>query len=243
MKEIIKTAYHIFSGYKAARPLDICTDCCMDINNEALLASLPVRDIPQNLLSEYNDGASTDKTPVSELKHFLPRYIELVSHFQFPSHSAELSFRRLTPFDKSEWTPVELKFLHTFSLEYFKHCLSVYPLPIEYTGIDSILIMLWRGSFNLDAILKYWADNNSIESTLHFQYLYFKIFNQINYHKLSTAFSDNFISLKIISWINHTDIKRNFSTSIEDIFMNNSIQIAPHDLEQLNVLYDILKAR
>ncbi|TYZ05886.1 hypothetical protein FY528_20265 [Hymenobacter lutimineralis] len=154
MKEIIKTAYRIFSKYKAARPLDICTECCMNINNEALLASLPVHDIPKDLLGKYNDEASTGKTPISELKHFLPRYIELASHFQFPSHSPELSFKRLTPFDKSEWTSAELTFLNRFSLEYFKYCLSIYPLPTEYEGIDSILIMLWLGSFDIDTLLE-----------------------------------------------------------------------------------------
>src|SRR5688572_27830894 len=142
MKEIIEKSYQIFSKYKVVRPLDVCTqECCMKIEDERLLASLPVGEIPKQLLRVYNDSASTAKTPIEELKHFLPRYIELISNFDFPTHSAEIAFRRLEPFDKSEWTNEEIKFLSLFSIEYFKHCLKTYPLP-DNEKIDSIIIML-----------------------------------------------------------------------------------------------------
>lgn len=61
MEEIIKEAYSLFENYKAQRPLDICTDCCMDKKDEGVLANLPVKEIPKSLLMEYNDGGATEK--------------------------------------------------------------------------------------------------------------------------------------------------------------------------------------
>lgn len=63
MKETVDLAYEIFSKYRTDRPLDLCTDCCMKIEEEEeeLLASLPVREISVELLSEYNDSAKQRK--------------------------------------------------------------------------------------------------------------------------------------------------------------------------------------
>ncbi|MEM6262875.1 MAG: hypothetical protein AAGI38_10235 [Bacteroidota bacterium] len=144
MEEIIKEAYSLFENYQAQSPLDICTDCCMDKKDEGVLASLPVKEIPKSLLMEYNDGAATAKTPINELKHFLPRYIELIVNFDFPSHSTEISLKRLKPFDREEWTSDEIEFLEKFAFTFFKKCISIHPLP-KSEVIDSILIMFWRG--------------------------------------------------------------------------------------------------
>lgn len=128
----------------------------MKPEDEAKLASLPVRQIPKDLLADYNDGAKPNKTTIEEVKHFLPRYLDLIAQFQFPTHSAELSFSRLIPFDKTEWTKQELDLLNQFTIEYFKHCLSIYPLPSFNDRIDTILIMLWKAGFNVGNLLTIW---------------------------------------------------------------------------------------
>src|SRR5262245_29372956 len=109
LEEIIEQSYRLFATYKVTRPLDVCTDdCCMSPADEARLATLPVKSIPKELLEEYNDEAKPEKTRIDEVKHFLPRYLDLIGQFQFPTHSTELSFSRLVPFEKSEWTSDEL---------------------------------------------------------------------------------------------------------------------------------------
>ncbi|MBO9566081.1 MAG: hypothetical protein J7621_25120, partial [Niastella sp.] len=129
LQETIELAYRIFRHYPAMRPLDVCTEgCCMEPAGEERLAIMPVQEIPLSLLMEYNDGAKSSKTPTGEVKHFLPRYFELVSNFQFPSHSTELSFCRLAPFDQQEWTADELEVLNSFAIEFFRKCLHAYPI-------------------------------------------------------------------------------------------------------------------
>lgn len=80
----------------------------MDLKDEERLANYKVRDISLDLLREYNDGAHTAKTPVEEIKHFLPRYIEFITQFKFPTHSEEICFRLFSPFYENEWTEQEL---------------------------------------------------------------------------------------------------------------------------------------
>ena len=89
----------------------------------------------------YNDGAHSEKTPLAELKHFLPRYLELVSQFDFPSHSAEIALKRLKSLNQTAWSEGELNLLTAFASDYFRYCLSMYPLE-GGERIDSILIML-----------------------------------------------------------------------------------------------------
>jgi hypothetical protein len=158
----VHKAYDLFSKYRVERPLDVCTQsCCMKPEDEGRLAALPVRQIPVELLAEYNDSARPVKTRIKEVKHFLPRYLELIGQFQFPAHSTELSFSRLIPFDKSEWSGEELTLLDEFSKLFFKNCLSSYPIPSLSDNITSILI-LFRGVdfdlhelFDIQSLLKY----------------------------------------------------------------------------------------
>jgi len=238
MKEIVNEAYNLFENYKAKSPLDICTDCCMDKKDEGLLASLPVKDIPKSLLIEYNDGAATEKTPINELKHFLPRYIELIGNFDFPTHSTEIALKRLEPFDSEEWSSDEKEFLKKFSLIFFKKCLSTYPLP-KNEAIDSILIMFWRGQFKLTELLNNWESDKSLSSTLHFKDLYFEGFKQKNPSKMSSAFGEEEISKILRDWIDKKEVQTHFKENIEKIIMDE-VQLDEFDLNQLNILYEIL---
>ncbi|MES2732348.1 MAG: hypothetical protein V4714_11380 [Bacteroidota bacterium] len=241
LKETVEKLYEQFSTYKAVRPLDICTYCCMSIENEELLASLLVREIPKDLLAEYNDGASTAKTPIDELKHFLPRYLELISQFEFPTHSAEIALRRLTPYDETEWSEQELKLLRQFSLDYFEYCLAVYPLP-EYIQIDSVIIMLWHSQFEIKDLLLLWETDKSKESILHYKDLMFYGFKQHNPSKLNNPFGGKPIYDFLRQWLDKEEVIKHFSGAIEEIILQEESLEEP-DLDELNLLYEILASK
>lgn len=86
-----------------------------------LLAILPVKDIPKDLLMDCYDSAAAGKTLIDELKHFLPRYIALIVNFDFPYHSTELYLNRIEPFHKAEWTNNELEFWENLQLHFMKN--------------------------------------------------------------------------------------------------------------------------
>ena len=239
LSDIVDEAYKLFANYLAARPLDICTECCMTEQDEAKLSALPVNQIPKDLLSDYNDGARTHKTNIEEVKHFLPRYLELVSRFEFPTHSAELSFSRLTPFDSTEWKQRELDMLGEFSQVYFKHCLTLYPLPCNNADITNILIMLWKGCFDIHEILQIWKNEKTKESLLHFRDLYFYGFDEWNRSKIRSPFGDKDLAEILASWMDEASVREHFSKTIEDLIMTTDT-IAEADLNELNTLYEIL---
>jgi len=240
LEEIIKNSYELFSNYEANSPLDICTECCMSKENEGLLASLSIKEIPVKLLSEYNDGASTEKTPINEVKHFLPRYLDLIGKFEFPSHSTEISLKRLTPFNKTEWKEEEKILLKKFALVYFKKCLSIYPLP-NNESIDSIIIMFWRGQFEIIELLSIWEKETTKESILHFRDLYFLGFKNKNKSKLSNAFGEKEISLIVRGWIDDKKVKQHFSSTIEELIMEGE-NLTEEDLNYIELLYKMMKS-
>lgn len=242
LPEIIDKSYRIFSKYYPTGQLDICTDCCMTPDAAAKLASLPVRQIPKDLLAEYNDGAKPEKTRIEEIKHFLPRYFDLVGQFEFPTHSTELSFSRLIPFDKTEWTKEELELLSQFPKEYFKHCLSVYPIPSFNDKVDTILIMFWRAGFDISDLLTIWEKEKTKESTLHFRDLHFHGFDQYNQTKLFSAFGDKELADILRTWLDTETVKQNFADTIEYLIMAKS-DLADTDINELNLLYDIIRTK
>lgn len=240
MKETVEKAYELFSKYRADRPLDVCTDeCCMKVEDEGLLASLPVRQIPVDLLRVYNDSAKPDKTRIEEVKHFLPRYLDLISEFNFPTHSTELSFSRLTPFDKSEWTETELEILEIYSKEFFRKCLNTYPIPSFNDRIENIIVMFWRADFQIDKLLEIWEQTDSLESVLHFNELYFQGFNDYTNNKISSAFADNKIGEIMTNWMESENIKVVFKERIEKLILGD-FDIDEKTLNELNLLYEIV---
>lgn len=242
LKELIDKAYIIFSNYCVTRPLDVCTDeCCMKIEDEGRLASLPVRNIPVELLAEYNDSAKPEKTRIEELKHFLPRYLELTAEFKFPSHSAELSFSRFTPFTREEWTEPELELLEIFSETFFQHCLKTYPLPSFNNNIDGMLIMFWKAGFvNIDKLLKIWELHEDLSGLLHFNELVLYGFESYNRTKLLNAFADTELSEKLLTWTQREQTKRVFEGRIERAIMDEPT-LETQALNELSLLYEIVR--
>ncbi|MFK7784466.1 MAG: hypothetical protein AB8B56_05115, partial [Crocinitomicaceae bacterium] len=177
---------------------------------------------------------------IDELKHFLPRYMELISDFQFPSHSTEVALRKFESLKKADCTEEEAAFLKEFSLVFFKKCLSVHPLP-EGETIDSILIMFLHGKFDLSALFKSWIDTDSVPSTLHFIDLWFDGFYQTNTEKMTNPFGDKKLAIELRSWITQKDTRAAFSSRIEQLVMND-VEMDYFESIRLNMVYDMLNA-
>lgn len=221
MSYVVAKAYEIFSGYNVNLPLDVCTECCMKTIDAERLSTYEVSDIPLELLMEYNDQVSSGNTQSSETKHFLPRYLELVYSFDFPSHSLELTFRRMEPFLAEDWTNRELLFLKEFSAVYFDGCVSQYPLPDSLMLID-VLIMLWKKPFSPLSLLEAWRQDKSVSSMLHFKDLWYEGFKSKRGNVLLNTFATREISKEVKSWLDERATIYWAMESIENIIMNNT---------------------
>jgi hypothetical protein len=240
--DILDNAYKVFARYQPPRPLDICTECCITPEEEMRLASSPVKEISRDLMAGYNDGARTAKTSIEEVKHFLPRYLELISNFEFPSHSVELSLARLSPFEPSEWTAAELELLESFSREYFRKCLSLYPIPAMYRGMDSILIMFRKSGLNAMDLLDVWYGETSEQSLLHFRDLFLEGFDPYDSSKLRSPFDDETLARNIRTWLSSEKTRVHFSERIEEQILGNA-ELKEEDVRDLNLLYEIVRFR
>lgn len=241
LKAIIEKSYDVFSPYKVSKPLDVCTVCCMTEDEENRLISLGVRFIPFDLLYSYNTAAKTAKPNIDEFKHFLPRFLELTAEFQYLSHSVELTFGRFDYYGESEWTPPEKELLSEFAVEFFRYCLSVYPLP-DFEKIDSILVMLSKAYIDIDKILSLWMEKPARTSLLHFNDLIQSGNKQHRPFHLNNPFDHLNLSDKIARWLNATNFDQSFTDVIEEMIMNPE-NLEESTLRDLSWTYDIIKMK
>jgi hypothetical protein len=238
LQSLLTKAYQLFAHYPASEPLDICTACCMEPQEAQRLAKMPVSEIPMDLLRIYTNGAKTDRTPPAELKHFLPRYLELIAQFNIPSHSVEIVLQRLERLSPSEWTPAERQLLNDFADAFWKKCLSQYPLPNGDT-IDGFLIMFYKGGFELTPLLQLWQQTHGDTALLHYRDLALLGFQ---HHKsspgLQNSFADAWVSQQLYDWAFGTAANTHFSVAIEQAILANTLPEA--DLADLNWLYELL---
>jgi hypothetical protein len=240
MENLIEKAYQTFAKYKLKEPVDVCTECCMSKSDAELLQNINLKDASKDLIYEYNTGASTELTPINEVKYFLPRFMELALNFDFPSHSSELTFRRLEQHSHDEFEIEEKHLLKEFSETYFLECLRTYPLP-DYETIDNIIVMLGKGNFDLDNIFKIWEVNITLESTLHLCSLYFDGFNGNPDYKLDNPFADQITSEKTGKWLKGKALKLNFDTVIHKIIKEEKIELSEYMKNNLRNLLGIIE--
>lgn len=236
MKEIIEKAYKLFSSYRADTPLDICTECCINEEELRILLTSSIREIPQDVLMTYNNGANTGQTPVAENKYFLPRYLDLISQFKYPSHSEEITIQRLNSIKKEDWMSEELQLLEDFSLAFFSSCLSQYPMP-EFSTTDSVLTMFWNAKLDIGRLLELWSNQSNKEALLHYKDLMFDGFKRNNEYELSNGFSDSKLGKVIGEWARNPAVRSHFVKLYEELLMND-VEFDSNEHVQLDVIYN-----
>ncbi len=199
MLEIIENAYQIFGKYKLKQDLDVCTHCCVTQEEKLELEKQYLKEISHDLIYLHNTAATSNKPPIEEFKYFLPRYLELISKNKFPSHSIELSLKRIKHYEKEEFTKEELIVIEEFCLKYFEQTISNYPSP-ENEGIDSILIMLYDANCDMNKILHKWKNDNSETGNRHFaDFVNHGLSKRVN--KINNPFSNNKLDRIIENWL------------------------------------------
>lgn len=235
---IVNRLYQQFAIYDAHLPLDVCTHCCMFPEDVTLLANCPVRSIPKALLQEYVNGASSHKTPTDELKHFLPKWFELIANFDFPSFAVEITIQRFATISKEEWTDTEFQLVNEFLREFFIQCLLLYPLPNQ-VGIDEILIMFWKGNFDIVPILDLWSCGTTTESILHYKDLVLYGFKANKNCKMTNSFAPADLSLLLWEWVYSSEVKRHFAEMIENVVLADA-PLDNYETAELEWVYTII---
>lgn len=231
LRSVIDRAYMLFKRYKAAKPLDACTACCMSEQQENALVSLSTKSIPAELLYDYNTAAKPDKLSPKEYRHFLPRYLELIAEKQFLSHSVELSFCRFDYFTRSDWNEDELALFEDYARELFRHYLASYPIdPIEQ--IDGPLIMLTKAYVGVEKILEQWKFHPSRASVLHLN----DLLHKGEQFRWKFTFDEQGIGPRIEAWLKGTEFDNRFKGILEDMIMQPG-ELTEHIQGELSTTY------
>lgn len=216
LDDLLETAYKTFAAYPAPENLGCQCPMCRLGESQSRLRAMAVREIPDELLWHYHFAAHAEKTPVVEIKHFLPRYLELVSRFQFDHFWTEIALDRLT-FARGEWTAEERSLLDTWAREFFLCCLTQYhdselaPGAPYIENIVDIVIMLAHGNFDIKPLLDAWAKEMHISALLHFKDLLLWGFNEdMSALENSFATDDQPLCAALAEWVRRPDVMAHF---------------------------------
>ncbi len=241
LDDIVEDAYQVFAGNKPSEELDACTACCMTEANASLLRSLPLRKIPLEPLYEYQDAAKPNKLNLSELKYFAPKYLEFIKNRQYPSYEPLLSLTRFGYFTKSDWSSEEWRVLNDFSKVFFREFINSRDSGTFATPIE-ILLMFYKGNFDVHGLLKEWEESSSNENLLRFNQLLEEIkFTKNGENKVRDAFSDDTFSEIICNWLFSESIKEKVKVQIENAIMNPDQSLSEDERETLSWKYEIVK--
>ncbi|MFT3682318.1 MAG: hypothetical protein QM791_18825 [Ferruginibacter sp.] len=220
LESIVEEGYELFSKYRLSGKLDVCP-CCVSLEEQDQLVKTPVAKIGVELLGIYNNSAMAEVIDANELKYFLPRILELVSLFDFPSHSTEIALSRIGYISKQKWTEEENSFLTKFMKAVFRNCLDLYPLENE--SLVSIIIMFSKTGFDIRWVTEEWVNMTGLNPLLHFVET---IENEITTSrkgklKIDNAFADERMEF-LAGWLQNRATIKIFKERIEDFLVNKN---------------------
>ena len=243
LQEIIDAAYELFVPYPVGATLEVCKVCCVSDAEEQELLRTPLRTVSAAVLDAgyLSSARSGSEREHQELKHFLPRLLELVAQFDFPRHSTEITFSRLDLHRPTWWPAPERALLQTFAEVFFTECLGRYPLP-DGSSLTEILIMFGLGHFDLTHLLATWAAARSQSSALHTKdFLLHEIqFGRASHHKLQNPFSEPHINAAVAAWLNDIPTLQRLVSQLEHHIVHNST-LDDAALSELSLAYEVLQ--
>ncbi|MGL4395904.1 MAG: hypothetical protein ACRCS9_05135 [Hyphomicrobium sp.] len=176
--DVVAEAYRVFDAYRIGGDLFVChCNCCMTEEVEHELVTTPLRQIPSSLLAEYTNSAHgyDDGRIATELRYFLPRYLELIAAADPPdTMGLDICLRRLRDADyRRNWPADEARVLDDFFEALMAHCVLSVDLvdwpagPFAAFDIDSVLTVTVTAGGNLQRVLAAWEAAPDPAAALH----------------------------------------------------------------------------
>ena len=232
---IVSKSYSIFKYPRPVAITNVCTTCCLSSEDARKLLTLPLNEIPVELINEYNDGAQAIIYDMKEFKYFLPRYLDLIQNFEFTSViDLSLSLKNLSFKNELFWkNKDEVTIIKQFSIAFFKKYLKEDLNKFEGNFAD-ILNLFFTAQISIEPLLDIVKNNLTNKGISDIAEL---LVNGISFRKMriSSSFIDEELSTIIIKWI--TENKLLFYKYIEIYIMNKSNDDRS---TQLSNMYDFL---
>jgi hypothetical protein len=181
LRAAVETAYGVFASYDLRGGLEVCRcNVCVAPQQEKLLATTPLRDIPATLLAEYTSSAhSWNERVADQLRYFLPRYFDLLALGDEPydgNIGIEICLVRLGGADwRSSWARAELDAIDGFFTALLRAALrSPHPALAKSRGkaspdensVEDLLCMMALAGADLPALLAQWDAADDLNAEL-----------------------------------------------------------------------------
>lgn len=236
LANIVSKAYTVFDYPRPLSITNVCTYCCVSAEDARKLITLPLNEIPVELINEYNDHAQATHYNMEEFKYFLPRYLDLIQHFQFSSATdISLSLKNLNFNNVLYWQKTEEKeMIEEFASAFITKCLAQPLLPDGERMID-LLNMFHTAQVPIAPLLDIWKTKINVHGMEMISTLLIYETNEKG-TRISGAFVSRELSDLVLQWIRSN--KQLFLEFIEDFIMNSNNK---EKFQELSYCYDFLK--
>lgn len=229
LRQEINRCYDVFGKCSPpTAPLNACTcPICLDPALELELRCLPLRELTQKHLYQYNSAAKDTVEKSDEIKYFLPRMIELFVQGEPLYHSTELYFERVGNCPNGSFSPKEQAVWQQFADAYLDEMLKTFPWERYerfkfHDDIFNILLMFYKGNIDIQPFLQRWrntATPQAIVSYIDESYWFWCTYDIIN------SFADDLPNFREIMkrWL--------FDESNKNYFIEQILSLDNHVVE------------
>lgn len=178
LQAVVEDAYRVFAPYTIGSALVVCNcPMCMDKEDERALCATPLTVIPSRLLAEYTSSAHEwdDGQVAREMRHFLPRYLELIAEGDPPDNMGlDICLRRLGQARwRSLWLAAETDVLDRFLDALMRSAIERvegYEWPVGYRlddGLRDVLTLIVTAGGDIGRALSVWEQASDPNAAIH----------------------------------------------------------------------------
>jgi hypothetical protein len=181
LRQVVEKAYVVFSKFKRGPSIYSLYGPKLDADVEAALLTWPLRDISQEQLAQHNDRACSYAPHDCWWPYYLPRYFELIAHYEFPTRlGADVALQCLAYSDYRENLPwKQIAVIDHFGVAFFRQfvcepvsCLDADLLQVcyrhsHYQNVYNVLNMLVGARIPLTELLSCWDRLTGLDPDLH----------------------------------------------------------------------------
>lgn len=205
LQALIDEAYHLFKGYPMGGAMAVCNGCgcCLQERDAKLLQMTAIKKVDRRLIHEYLDAAvADDDLLIKQMKHLLPRVLELLVQGEYIRHSTEITLDKCHCDRAEYWTAKEIDFMQRFALVYLQW---VCESNDQEATLDELVLMFHIAGLDIQPLLMLWQALFSKPKALR------DALNMVVYHtskgRYSNAFADYDVAVAISEWLAKPEVK------------------------------------
>lgn len=205
LQALIDEAYHLFKSYPMGGAMAVCNGCgcCLQESDVKLLQSTAIKKVDRRLIYEYLDAAvADDDLLIGQMKHLLPRVLELLLQGEYLRHSTEIILDKCHCDRTQYWSAKEIDFLQRFALLYLQW---VCESNDQTNTLDEVVLMFHLAGLDIEPLLIKWQALLSQPKALR------DALNIVIYHtskgRYSNPFADHAVSVAISGWLAKQEVK------------------------------------